>query len=234
MGRVYVSTGTGAIEIRTDTLDAGTPTEGDWFALFEPAHGRGRIMLTPARLDRDTFRLEGFPVGTPGIVALVQLPVGAVRTDAATRVLYVEGGIGQSWRRAARSWYQLLFTTPPTGLVEVSPVVSPTADIRTIHSFGDPVLFADGALQSYRSLREVAPHERVIEVSCDVTRVRLMALNFVRLTLGADDTEVVIEPGASHVFEGGCVGAAASWPLAIQATSLNGRTGALMLYREAP
>ena len=115
-------------------------------------------------------------MGTPGIVALVQLPVGAVRTDAATRVLYVEGGIGQSWRRAARGWYQLLFTAPPTGLVEVSPVVSPTADIRTIHSFGDPVLFADGALQSYRSLREVALHERVIEVSCDVTRVRLMAL----------------------------------------------------------
>jgi len=120
-GRIFATTGTHAIELRTDGLDAGDPADGDWWAIFEPAAGRARLIIVPAALDRTTFRLTGVPINQPGVVALIQTQ--ALEFDAATRTVYAPWGFAGDWRRYARAWHQTVLWQQPEGLVDLGVIV---------------------------------------------------------------------------------------------------------------
>lgn len=226
-GRFFVTTGSRSIELRTDGLDAGDPSEGAWWALFEPAAGNARLVIVPATVDRMSFRIPGIPTDQPGIVALIQ--TRALEYDAATRTIYAPWGFAGEWRRYARSWYGALLWRQPDDLVPLSTVVPPDADILLVHGRGAPV-FSDGAT---RVLRIVSSGEadNTFEIACDVGAVELDVLSFVELALGADARPV--RPGETTIIEGACEAEATSWSFDVHSRSMNGRSGALLLRRGA-
>lgn len=223
-GRIFVSTGSSAIEIRTQGLDAGDPADGDWWALYEPAPGNARLVIVPATLDRTSFRLTGLPVDQPGIVALIQ--TRALTFDAATRTIYAPWGFAGDWRRFAVGWYGAVFTTPPTGLVELATVVPPGIDILSVHRVRSAPALTDGATRDFRVLSP-GEEDRTISIACDVSSLTIDVLSFVDVTIG----DRVAEPGESITIEGACEPEATSWPLTFHSRSWNGRSGAILLRR---
>ncbi len=223
-GRVFVSTGTRAIEIRTEGLDAGDPEDGDWWALFEPAAGNARLVIVPATLDRTSFRLTGLPADQPGIVALIQ--TRALTFDAATRTIYAPWGFAGDWRRYAVGWYGALFMLPPEGLATLETVVPPGIDIFSVHRVRSAPALTDGATHDFRVLSP-GEEDRTILIACDVSSLAIDVLSFVDVVLG----DRVAQPGESRIVEGSCEPGATSWPLTFHSRSWNGRSGAILLRR---
>lgn len=227
-GRVFVTTGTDAIEIRTDALDPGDPVDGSWWALFEPAAGNARLVIVPAVLDRSSFRMPGVPANQPGTIALIQ--TRALEYDAGTRTVYAPWGFARDWRRYARSWYGALVLQPSDGLVEVPAIVPPDADISSVHrGDGSPAL-TDGAMRAFRVLSS-GEDESTIAIACEVSVVEIHVLSFIELTVG--ESPEALGPGGTMSVDGACETGAASWPLTLHSRSMNGRAGALLLRRSS-
>lgn len=222
-GRVFLSTGTGSLELRTDGLDAGDAAEGPWWALFEPAAGTSRLLILPAQLDRTTFLVEGLPEDQPGTLALIQ--TAALEQDPATGAIYAPWGFSSDWPRYARHWYGLTLTRAAEGLVTPNEILPAGIDAARAHTL-------DTALQSpgdyaYRVLPSGS--SAVIEIACDATQVNLTVLTFTELSVaGAPRT---YRAGETATVSGSCEAGAASWALRLAAQSLNGRNGAVMLNR---
>jgi hypothetical protein len=221
-GRIVASTGSSTIEIRTAGLDAGDPENGNWWAIFEPAAGRARLVIAPATLDRDTFSLSGVPTDQPGIVALIQTP--ALEIDAATQTVYAPWGFAGDWRRYASAWYQTVLWQPMAGLVELRAVVAPEHDLAQVHSTEPNTVLAAGAERQFRVLPARA--ERILNVPCDVPVVRVEVLNFGEVIAEGDAT---LRPAEAGTFTGSCAAGDASWPLRLLARSLNGRAVGVLL-----
>jgi hypothetical protein len=221
-GRLFVSTGTQTIELRTDGLDAGEPADGEWWALFEPAAGNARLVIAPATLDRTTFRFAGIPAGQPGTVALIQ--TRALQYDAGTRAIYAPWGFAGSWRRFARSWYGAVLWQQPDRLVALTPIIPPDVDAAPVHAPG--AAFADGGDRAFRVLSS-GEEDTTFDVDCGAQFVAIDVLTFVEVTIGARP----VRAGESASVEGACEAGADRWSLALHSRSMNGRAGAVLLRR---
>jgi hypothetical protein len=90
--RVYVSNGTQTLSIDTSDVQARvTDLDSPWYALFEPAVDRQRVIVRRIADVGGTVTLEGMPEG-PGVLAVAgssaacfdRSSVGLVRSSAAS------------------------------------------------------------------------------------------------------------------------------------------------------
>lgn len=229
-GRVFATTGTAHVTLRTDGLDAGDPANGDWWLLYEPAPGNGRVMLAPARLDRTTFEVSGIPTGQAGIIALVQTQ--AIDIDPSTRAMYAPWGFGDDWRRFVRAWYANFIVAASADTLVPVEVVPAAEATTTRYPFASMVALSAGATRELRGVE--ADIDTTIAVDCAVTSVGVTVVTYSEIVTGPVDSPTTTGPGEHVALTGGCASGDASWPLPLRANAANGRNVMLMLTREAP